>query len=124
LISRLLISALVLALGFGIVILEEEGFAGPQFISAFFGIGLSLATILAGYLMNRWAFGRSRRVFMGVVVGGMIGRLVVVSLILVWVTLNLRIPLLTFFVSLSISYLTFQIIEAWSIHRGLQKGKI
>ncbi|MDZ7373919.1 MAG: hypothetical protein ONB23_08090 [candidate division KSB1 bacterium] len=123
-IARLLISAAVLAVALAAVIGGSAGASSRQFISAGLGMGLALAAILLGYSMNRWAFGKSPRVFMAVLVGGMLGRLVLIALILVWVARSQHIPLLTFFVSLSISYITFQSMEALTIHRGLKRGKI
>lgn len=116
------VTALVLLFLFGTVIAARSGPDVPHLLSAVLGTVISFFVILAGYTANRWAFGRSPKQFLGTVVGGMLVRLAIVASLLVWVVRNVQLPLITFFIALTISYLVFQAVEVWTIHGQLKRG--
>jgi len=124
LLKRLVVAAVVVLVLFGTGIASHFRPAGPHLTSLAAAVGLSFFSIAGGYLANRWAFGRSPKLFMGTLVGGMAARLLVIALVLIWIVKNLQIPLVTFFIALSVSYLTFEIVEVWTIHQNLKRGKV
>ena len=118
------VAALALLIFFGTAIAAHFDPVGPHLVSLLAAVGLSFFSIAGGYLANRWAFGRSSKLFMGTLVGGMAGRLVIIALVLIWIVKNLHIPLVTFFVVLAVSYLTLEVVEVWTIHQNLKRGKV
>jgi len=119
--KRFLVATLILLVAFGVVI----GFAVekpvPHLLSAGLALTLSLSSIAGGYVANRWAFGRSPKVFMATLVGGMLARIAFIAVLLVWVVTHLNIPLLTFFICLAVSYLVYQLVEVWTVNQELKQ---
>ena len=119
--KRLLIATVALLAVFGPVIGLTAPNPTPHFLSAGLALTLSLSSIVGGYIANRWAFGRSPKVFMATLVGGMVARIAFIAILLVWVVTHLRIPLITFFICLAVSYLVYQVVEVWTVNRELKK---
>ena len=80
--------------------------------SAAFGAGLAGANAVAAYAIARWSQGRSTNVFMGAVLGGMLGRMAVM-LLAVAVGLGIfdlrRIPLVVALLSYFVIFLAVEL---------------
>jgi len=85
--------------------------AAPMQWGFFYALALSTVLAAGNYLALRWARGRSLQMFMWVLVGGFLGRLVIfgLAMVVVWKFSNLDGK--TFTWTLLISYLLFQLIE-------------
>ncbi len=81
---------------------------------------ISLLVILLGYAANQWAFTRSHKVFLGVLLGGMAVRILLVVGIIFWVYIEGWFPLVWFLVMLAAYYFLFQSAEIWIINRQLK----
>ena len=81
---------------------------------------VSLLIILFGYLANQWAFTRSHKVFLGVLLGGMVVRILLVVGIIFWIYEKGWLPLVWFLVMLAVYYFLFQSVEIWLVNRQLK----
>lgn len=84
---------------------------------------LALLHVVSGFYMTRWAFSKSTKLFMTVVMGGMGIRLLLVGLVLVILIKLIRIDIQLFIVTFGIYYILFQIVELYFINRGLHGKK-
>ncbi|HMV27059.1 hypothetical protein L6Q79_12065 [bacterium] len=85
---------------------------------------VALAHVLCGFYMTRWAFTKSNKLFMSVVMGGMGIRMMLVGIILVIVYKLVAIDIKLFIVTFGVYYLLFQIVEIYFVNRGLQMKKL
>ena len=83
---------------------------------------ISLMIILFGYVANHWAFSRSHKVFLAVLLGGMVLRIALVIGIVFWINSTQLLPMLPFLVTLTIYYFIFQSIEIVVIKRQLNNS--
>ncbi len=81
---------------------------------------ISFLIILNGYFANQWAFGRSHKVFLGVLLGGMAVRILVIVGIVLIIYWTKMIPMVWFLVFLAIFYFLFQIVEIIVINYQLR----
>ena len=82
---------------------------------------VSALVILIGYLANQWAFLRSHKVFLGVLLGGMVGRILIIVSLIYLIYVNQWLPVVWFLVFLAIYYFLFQSVEIWIINRQLKR---
>ena len=115
---RLLGLTLILLTAFSISILLSRN--SHYFVSMLSATAISLLSIGAGYYVNRWAWGKPHKTFMRTVIGGMILRVFLVAILLILIVTHTRIPLVQFFIFLSISYLAYQLYEVYYINRQLR----
>ncbi len=85
--------------------------------------GISLFHVLSGFYMSRWAFTKSSKLFVSIVMGGMGIRMTMMAILLVlliqWVHFDVKLFMFTF----GIYYVLFQIVEVYFINRGFQLKK-
>jgi len=81
---------------------------------------ISLVVILMGYVANQWAFTRSHKVFLGVLLGGMVVRILLVVGVIFWIYAKGWLPLVWFLVMLAAYYFLFQSVEIWIVNRQLK----
>jgi hypothetical protein len=77
----------------------------------FYGLFVSAILALGSFYSLRWAMSRSHQIFLKTLLGGMLARLVIIGIAMIWVWKFSTIDALTFTVTLLISYIIFQIIE-------------
>lgn len=87
------------------------------------GCLISLAIFLAGFISINWSFGRSLKTFMGVVLGGMFFRFILIGAVLFLLIRFTKIHILSFVLAFFVFYLIYQIFEIRFIHVKLSKGK-
>jgi len=87
------------------------------------GYLISLIIFLLGFISINWAFGRPLKTFMGVVLGGMFLRFVLIGVALFLLIRFTSIHRLSFVLAFFIFYLINQIYEIRFIHLKLSKGK-
>ncbi len=87
------------------------------------GCVISLAIFLLGFVSINWAFNRSLKTFMAVVLGGMFFRFVLIGAALFLFMRFTQIHVLSFILAFFVFYLIYQIFEIRFIHVKLSKGK-
>jgi hypothetical protein len=88
-----------------------------------YACGLALVHVLSGFYMTRWAFKKSMKLFMGIVMGGMGIRMLFIGILIVLLAKAVNIDIKLFIVTFGIYYLLFQMVELYFINRGLQLKK-
>ena len=106
-------------LGVAILFVTGEDGKLPELTLAWL---LSFAIILAGYLANQWAFTRSHKVFLSVLLGGMAVRILVIVGIVLAIYWTNVVPVVWFLIFLTIFYFSFQVIEIIVINRQLRQS--
>ena len=86
--------------------------------------GLALAHVVSGFYMTLWAFKKSMKLFMGIVMGGMGIRMLLIGILIVILAKVVNIDIKLFIVTFGIYYLLFQMVELYFINRGLQLKKV
>lgn len=86
--------------------------------------GLALVHVLSGFYMTRWAFKKSMKLFLGIIMGGMGIRMLLIGILIVILAKVVRIDIQLFIVTFGIYYLLFQMVELYFINRGLQLKKV
>ncbi len=86
------------------------------------GYLISLAIFILGFLSIDWAFKRSLKIFMGVVLGGMFFRFVLIGVVLFLLIRFTDIHILSFVLAFFIFYIIYQCYEIRFINLKLQKG--
>lgn len=86
--------------------------------------GLALVHVLSGFYMTRWAFRKSMKFFLGIVMGGMGIRMLLIGILIVILAKVVNIDIKLFIVTFGIYYLLFQMVELYFINRGLQLKKV
>lgn len=107
-----------------LILLVIHFFFDPNWTrEAIFGWLISLGIFLLGIISINWSFHRSLKTFMGVVLGGMLLRFVLIGVVIFlfmrFTTMHLIVFLLTFFAF----YFLYQVFEIRFIHIRLSKGK-
>ncbi len=86
--------------------------------------GLAVVHVLAGFYMTLWAFKKSMKLFLGIVMGGMGLRMLLIGILIVILVKLVDIDIKLFIVTFGIYYLLFQMVELYFINRGLQLKKV
>lgn len=81
------------------------------------GAALSAGNTVLAYFLTVWSMARSPNVFLGVVLGGMVARMVMMLLAVVAAVLGLGLPALPLAVSLLAYFVAFLAFELTVIHR-------
>ena len=92
-------------------------------LSVTLGYGLALINIISGYLSIRLGFGKSVTLFLGVVMGGMAFRFILLGTSLYLLMQYTRVPLLGFLASFMIFYLFLQYHEIKFVNDELKAKK-
>ncbi len=87
------------------------------------GYLISLIIFVLGFVSINWAFDRSLKTFMGVVLGGMFLRFVLIGVALFLLIRFTRIHILYFVLTFFIFYIIYQFYEIRFINLKLSKGK-
>jgi hypothetical protein len=82
-----------------------------------FGAALSAGNTVLAYFLTVWSITRSPNVFLGVVLGGMVARMVVMLLAVVAAVLGLGLPALPLAVALLGYFVAFLVFELTVLHR-------
>jgi hypothetical protein len=82
-----------------------------------YGAALAAANTLAAYLLASWAFPRSNTVFLGAVLGGMVGRMGLMLLAVAAGVLLLGLPKGPLAVSVLAYFVVFLVFELAVLHR-------
>jgi hypothetical protein len=98
--------------------------ASPMQQGIFYGLATSALLAASGYLALRWARNRSQMIFMWVLLGGFMGRLMVFGLVLIWVWKFSQLDARVFTWTLLVSYLLFQLIETLIFQRYFKHKKL
>jgi hypothetical protein len=85
--------------------------------AALFGAGLALANTVLAYFLTVRALGFSPNVFLGVVLGGMLGRMVVMLIVVVVAVKGLGLPALPLAIALLSYFVAFLTFELTVLHR-------
>jgi hypothetical protein len=85
--------------------------------AALLGSGIAAANTLLAYATTVWAERRSTRVFLGAVLGGMLGRMGLMLLAVVLAVTGLGLPKVPLAVSLLGYFVVFLVIELSLLHR-------
>ena len=96
----------------------------PMQRGVFYGLAVSALLAVSGYLGLRWARNRSQMLFMWVLLGGFMARLMVFGLVLIWVWKFSQLDAKAFTWTLLISYLLFQLIETVIFQRYFKHKKM
>jgi hypothetical protein len=89
-----------------------------------FGAVLASANSALAYLLARWSARRSQNVFLGAVLGGMLGRMMVMLGAIVLGVLALGLPRLPLAFSVLSYFSVFLIFELALIHRQTSRGEV
>jgi hypothetical protein len=81
------------------------------------GAALSAGNTVLAYFLTVWSMARSPNVFLGVVLGGMVARMVMMLLAVVAAVLGLGLPALPLAVSLLAYFVAFLAFELTVLHR-------
>ncbi len=81
------------------------------------GAALSAGNTVLAYFLTVWSITRSPNVFLGVVLGGMVARMVMMLLAVVAAVLGLGLPALPLAVSLLAYFVAFLVFELTVLHR-------
>ena len=95
------------------------GLGAPARAAVGFGVTLALVNTIAAHALLRWSASRSNTQFLKAVLGGMLGRMVVLLAALVAGILALRLPRLPLAVSLLAYFAAFLAVELTLAHRQL-----
>lgn len=87
------------------------------------GYVISLVIFVLGFISINWSFSRSLKTFMGIVLGGMFLRFVLIGVALFLLIRYANIHLLSFILAFFIFYFIYQIYEIRFINSKLSKGK-
>lgn len=99
-------------------------FAGyAWWLSVTLGYGLAAINIISGYISIRYSFGKSLMLFLGVVMGGMAFRFILLGTSLYLLMRYTRLPLLGFLASFMIFYLFLQYHEIKFVNNELKAKK-
>jgi hypothetical protein len=90
----------------------------------FYGLAVSALLAASGYLALRWARNRSQMIFMWVLLGGFMARLMIFGIVLIWVWKFSQLDAKVFTWTLLISYLLFQLIESVIFQRYFKHKKL
>ena len=82
-----------------------------------YGAALSAVNTVLAYFLTVWSIARSPNVFLGVVLGGMVARMVMLLLAVVAGVLGLGLPALPLAVSLLAYFVSFLAFELTVLHR-------
>jgi hypothetical protein len=85
--------------------------------------GLAVVHVLSGFYMTLWAFKKSMKLFLGIVMGGMGIRMLLIGILIVILAKMVDVDIKLFVVTFGIYYLLFQMVELYFINRGLQLKK-
>jgi hypothetical protein len=85
--------------------------------AALLGSGIAAANTLLAYATTVWAERRSTKVFLGAVLGGMLGRMALMLLAVVLAVIGLGLPKVPLAVSLLGYFVVFLVIELSLLHR-------
>ena len=85
--------------------------------AAAYGAALAGANTLLAFVLARWGFRRSNTVFLGAVLGGMVGRMGVMLAAVVAGVLLLGLPKVPLAVSLLAYFVVFLVFELMVLHR-------
>jgi hypothetical protein len=85
--------------------------------AALLGGGIAVANTLVAYATTVWAERRSTKVFLGTVLGGMLGRMALMLLAVVAAVVGLGLPKVPLAVSLLSFFVVFLVIELGVLHR-------
>lgn len=107
-----------------LILLVIHFFFDPNWTrEAIFGWLISMGIFLLGIISINWSFNRSLKTFMGVVLGGIFLRFVLIGVVIYlfmrFTTMHLIAFVLTFFAF----YFLYQVFEIRFIHIRLSKGK-
>ena len=94
-----------------------------KFIEIVLGYFVSLCIFLLGLVSINWSFKRSLKTFMGIVLGGMFLRFVLIGATLFLVMRLTNLDIIAFIFSFFIFYLIYQFYEIRFINLKLSKGK-
>ena len=94
-----------------------SGLDRPARAAVGFGVALALVNTIAAHALVRWSVGRSTTQFLRAVLGGMLGRMVVLMAALVAGILALGLPRLPFAVALLAYFVAFLAVELTLAHR-------
>lgn len=83
----------------------------------------SFVIISSGYLANYWAFMRSHKIFLSILLGGMMLRIVLLVGFIVVVYFTKWVEISWFLILLAIYYFLFQTVEVALINRQLKLNK-
>ena len=92
-------------------------------LSVTLGYGLAAINIISGYLSIRYSFGKGLTLFLGVVMGGMAFRFILLGTSLYLLMQYTRLPLLGFLASFMIFYLFLQYHEIKFVNNELKAKK-
>lgn len=87
------------------------------------GFLTSFSIFISGFAATNWAFKRSMKAFMGVVLGGMFVRFLIIGAILLLLIQFTDIHIFAFVLSFFIFYIIYQFYEIRFINLRLSKGK-
>ncbi len=87
------------------------------------GYLISLVIFVLGFISIDWAFKRSLKTFMGVVMGGMFFRFVLIGVVLFLLIRFTHIHILSFVLAFFVFYIIYQFYEIRFINLKLSKGK-
>jgi hypothetical protein len=86
-------------------------------LAVLFGAALSAANTVLAYFLTVWSIARSPNVFLGVVLGGMVARMVTMLLAVAAAVLGLGLPALPLAVALLSYFVGFLAFELTVVHR-------
>ncbi|MCU0643641.1 MAG: hypothetical protein MUC94_05215 [bacterium] len=89
----------------------------------FLGYLISLFIFMLGFVSINWAFDRSLKTFMGIVLGGMFLRFVLIGVALFLLIRFTNIHILSFVLAFFIFYIIYQFYEIRFLNVKLSKGK-
>jgi hypothetical protein len=89
----------------------------PSRWAALFGAGLAVANTILAHFLVLWSESRSTNVFLGVVVGGMVGRMAILLIAVVAGVLLLGLPKIPLALSLLSCFVLFLVMEITILHR-------
>ena len=102
-----------------LLILAAYAYGGrPAALSAGLGAALAASSALGGLALMGWAVPRSTHHFLGAVVGGFLGRLILFSAAVALLAGGTDLPAAPFVVGLFYYYALFQALEIRALHRG------
>jgi len=87
------------------------------------GYVVSLLIFILGFISINWAFNKSLKIFMAIVLGGMFFRFILIAMALFLFIRFTDIHILYFILSFVIFYLIYQVYEIRFINMRLSKGK-
>ncbi len=85
--------------------------------------GIALFHVLTGFYMSRWAFSKSSKLFISIVMGGMGIRMTLIAIVLVLLIQLVQIDVKLFMFTFGVYYVLFQMVEIYFINRGFQLKK-